>query len=80
MSRIAIGSDHAGYELKQHLVGVLQAGGHDVLDLGTHSTEPVDYPEICAAVGRTVRDGQALYGIVIGGSGQGSPPAGSWKT
>ena len=71
MSRIAIGSDHAGYDLKQHLIGVLQAGGHEVQDLGTHSTETVDYPPICAAVGRAVRDGEALFGIVIGGSGQG---------
>jgi len=71
MSRIAIGADHAGYELKQHLIGVLQREGHDVLDLGTHSTESVDYPPICAAVGRTVRDGNADLGIVLGGSGQG---------
>jgi len=71
MSRIAIGSDHAGYELKQHLIGVLEHGGHDVCDLGTHSTESCDYPAICAAVGRTVRDGEADLGIVLGGSGQG---------
>jgi ribose 5-phosphate isomerase B len=71
MSRIAIGSDHAGYDLKAHLVGVLQQHGHDVLDLGTHSTESCDYPPICAAVGRTVRDGAADLGIVLGGSGQG---------
>jgi ribose 5-phosphate isomerase B len=71
MSRIAIGADHAGYELKQHLIGVLQGGGHDVIDLGTHSTESVDYPPICAAVGRAVRDHDADLGIVIGGSGQG---------
>lgn len=71
MSRIAIGSDHAGYELKAHLVTVLEAAGHDVVDLGTDSTEPVDYPEFCAAVGRTVRDGDADLGIVLGGSGQG---------
>ncbi len=71
MSRIAIGSDHAGYELKQHLIGVLQRDGHDVVDHGTHSTESVDYPPICAAVGRTVRDGRADLGIVLGGSGQG---------
>ena len=69
--RIAIGADHAGYELKQHLVGVLSAGGHDIADLGTHSTEAVDYPPICAAVGRAVRDGDADRGIVVGGSGQG---------
>jgi len=71
VSRIAIGSDHAGYELKQHLIGVLQAGGHTVDDHGTHSTESCDYPPICAGVGRSVRDGDADLGIVLGGSGQG---------
>jgi ribose 5-phosphate isomerase B len=69
--RIAIGSDHAGYELKQHLVTRLLGQGHTVDDQGTHSTEAVDYPPICAGVGRTVRDGGADIGIVIGGSGQG---------
>jgi ribose 5-phosphate isomerase B len=69
--RIAIGSDHAGFELKQHLVQSLKELGHDVDDLGTHSTEPVDYPPICAAVGRRVADGDADRGIVLGGSGQG---------
>jgi ribose 5-phosphate isomerase B len=71
MSRIAIGSDHAGYALKQHLVELLTNQGHDVLDRGTHSTESCDYPPICAAVGRDVRDGRADLGIVLGGSGQG---------
>ncbi|BAN01368.1 ribose 5-phosphate isomerase B [Ilumatobacter coccineus] len=71
MARIAIGSDHAGFELKQHLVGFLRQHGHEVDDQGTHSTESVDYPEICAGVARTVRDGDADWGIVIGGSGQG---------
>ena len=69
--RIAIGSDHAGFELKQHLVGFLRAAGHDVDDQGTHSNESCDYPPICAGVGRTVRDGRADFGIVMGGSGQG---------
>ncbi len=69
--RITIGSDHAGYELKQHLIGVLHAGGHTVSDLGTNSMERCDYPPICAAVGRQVRDGDADFGIVLGGSGQG---------
>ena len=69
--RIAIGSDHAGYELKQHLVTFLTGLGHTVDDQGTHSTESCDYPPICAGVGRTVRDGQADVGIVLGGSGQG---------
>ena len=71
MSRIAIGADHAGFPLKSHLIGVLTAQGHDVDDLGTHSTESCDYPPICAAVGRAVRDGKADFGIVLGGSGQG---------
>jgi ribose 5-phosphate isomerase B len=71
VSRIAIGSDHAGYLLKQHFVEILRAAGEDVDDLGTFSTDSVDYPPICAAVGRTVRDGRADVGIVIGGSGQG---------
>lgn len=71
MTRIAIGSDHAGYLLKSHFVELLRSQGHDVLDLGTDSTESVDYPVFCAAVGRAVRDGQAELGIVLGGSGQG---------
>jgi ribose 5-phosphate isomerase B len=75
MSRIAIGSDHAGFELKTHLVKLLRERGHEVLDHGTDSTEPVDYPPICAAVGRTVRDRDAELGIVVGGSGQGEQMA-----
>jgi ribose 5-phosphate isomerase B len=71
MARIAIGSDHAGFELKSHLSALLRDGGHDVIDHGTDSTAPVDYPPICAAVGRTVRDGGAELGVVVGGSGQG---------
>lgn len=71
MSRIAIGADHAGFELKQHLIALLGGQGHEVVDCGTHSTDSVDYPLICAAVGRTVRDGAADLGIVLGGSGQG---------
>jgi ribose 5-phosphate isomerase B len=69
--RVAIGSDHAGFDLKQHLVRTLGRLGHEVVDLGTDSTEPVDYPPICAAVGREVVAGRADRGIVLGGSGQG---------
>ena len=68
---IAIGSDHAGFELKAHLLEVLTKAGHKVDDYGTHSTDSIDYPPICAAVGRAVRDGKADMGIVLGGSGQG---------
>ena len=69
--RIAIGSDHAGFRLKEHLKQVLKADGHEVEDLGTDSEEPVDYPPICAAVGRSVAGGGTERGIVLGGSGQG---------
>ena len=69
--RIAIGSDHAGFALKQHLVETIRRLGHDVDDHGTHSEEPVDYPPICADVARAVVEGRADRGIVIGGSGQG---------
>jgi len=73
--RIAIGADHAGFALKQHLVGVLRLLGHDVDDRGTHSEASVDYPEICAEVGRAVVAGLVDRGIVIGGSGQGEQMA-----
>lgn len=69
--RIAIGSDHAGFPLKLDVEQYLKELGHDALDLGTGSEEPVDYPPICAGVGRAVRDGLAERGIVLGGSGQG---------
>lgn len=69
--RIALGSDHAGFELKAVLIEHLQGQGHETTDLGTDSTESVDYPSYCAAVGRAVADGSADWGIVLGGSGQG---------
>jgi ribose 5-phosphate isomerase B len=69
--RIAIGSDHAGFRLKQVVAAHLRERGHDVDDLGTHSEEPVDYPPFCAAVGRAVVGGHAERGFVLGGSGQG---------
>ncbi len=69
--RIAIGADHAGYDLKQHLVSVLRKLDHTVLDLGTDGLESVDYPAYCAAVGRAVVRGDAERGVVLGGSGQG---------
>ncbi len=71
MRTIAIGADHAGFELKQHLIAYLSVKGFAVADHGTNSTESVDYPEICANVARAVRDGKADVGIVLGGSGQG---------
>jgi RpiB/LacA/LacB family sugar-phosphate isomerase len=70
--RIALGSDHAGYDLKEHLATWLAESGHAVYDLGTHSTEPVDYPDYAAAVAQAVLDGRADRGVVICGSGAGA--------
>src|SRR5215831_12753579 len=69
--RVAIGADHAGFSLKQHLIATLARLGHQVDDRGTHDETPIDYPPICADVARLVASGRADRGIVIGGSGQG---------
>jgi ribose 5-phosphate isomerase B len=69
--RIAIGADHAGFLLKEHLKQLLETLGHAVDDHGTDSEASVDYPPICISVGRAVADRRADRGIVIGGSGQG---------
>jgi ribose 5-phosphate isomerase B len=69
--RVAIASDHAGYALKEQLKDFLKNEGHDVRDLGTHSKEPVDYPDICAAAARTLVNGDVDRAVLIGGSGQG---------
>ncbi|HYI44179.1 MAG TPA: ribose 5-phosphate isomerase B [Actinomycetota bacterium] len=69
--RIALGADHAGYPLKLAVAKHLADAGHEVIDHGTDSEESVDYPPICAAVGRSVVSGDADLGIVFGGSGQG---------
>ncbi|HEX6207342.1 MAG TPA: ribose 5-phosphate isomerase B [Actinomycetota bacterium] len=69
--RIAVGSDHAGFPLKEDLKGYLKELGHEVEDVGTDSEDPADYPAFCAEVGRMVRDERVDRGIVLGGSGQG---------
>lgn len=73
--RVAVGSDHAGFALKAHLVAHLREAGHDVLDAGTDDDTPVDYPAFCAAVARAVASGAVDRGIVVGGSGQGEQMA-----
>jgi ribose 5-phosphate isomerase B len=70
--RIAIGSDHAGFPLKDHLASSLAAAGHAVTDLGTHSTDPVDYPDFAAKVARAVAAETVDRGIVVCGSGAGA--------
>ena len=73
--RIAIGSDHAGYRYKSLLVRHLAALGHDVVDFGTSSTEPVDYPDFVHPAAEAVASGQCDRGIVLGGSGNGEAMA-----
>lgn len=67
-----IGSDHAGFELKQQLLAHLKEEGHLVIDVGTDSTEPVDYPDYAAAVARAVVSGEGERGIIVCGSGAGA--------
>lgn len=70
--RVAIGSDHAGFSLKQQVVPFVRSLGHEVEDLGTHDERPVDYPDFAASVGFAVVNGEAERGIVLCGSGLGA--------
>ncbi len=69
---IAIGADHGGYPMKEHLLFRLREAGHDVVDCGTDSTESVDYPDYAAAVARKVAEGSCSAGIIVDGAGIGS--------
>jgi RpiB/LacA/LacB family sugar-phosphate isomerase len=73
--RIAIGSDHAGFELKQALIDHLRQQRHEITDVGTHSTAAVDYPDFAEAVSLAVLNGGAERGILICGSGVGASVA-----
>jgi ribose 5-phosphate isomerase B len=69
--KIALAADHAGFEMKRDLAGKLAKDGHEVLDLGTHSSAAVDYPDYAEAVADMLREGQAERGIIVCGSGAG---------
>jgi RpiB/LacA/LacB family sugar-phosphate isomerase len=73
--RIAIGSDHAGFQLKEIISAYLRELKHQVADVGTHSTEPVDYPDFAEAIGKALIEGQADRGVLICGSGVGASVA-----
>jgi len=73
--QIAVSADHAGFELKEKVVAYLRSLGHDAIDLGTHNTTSVDYPDFAEKVGLAIRDGSAERGIVICGSGVGASVA-----
>jgi ribose 5-phosphate isomerase B len=68
---VAVGFDHAGYVLRDRLLAEIAALGHEVLDFGTDSPEPVDYPDKCLEVGHAVASGSAARGILVCGSGAG---------
>ena len=69
--KIACGFDHAGFPLKEYALETLREAGHEVLDLGTDSTAPVDYPDVAVKVARAILDGEAERGVLICGSGAG---------
>ena len=69
--RLALSSDHAGYEMKRDLAAILGQKGHAVLDLGTHSLAPCDYPDAAESVANALRSGDADRGIIVCGSGAG---------
>jgi len=69
--RLALSSDHAGFELKRDLAALLGQKGYTVLDLGTHSLAPVDYPDAAESVAAALRNGEADRGIIVCGSGAG---------
>ena len=69
--RIAVGADHAGFEMKRDLIPILRALGYTVDDLGTHSPAAVDYPDCAESVARALRDGRADRGLIVCGSGAG---------
>src|SRR5439155_5989731 len=73
--KIALGADHAGFELKERVKKHLLSLKHEVLDLGAHSAAPVDYPDFAEALGLAVRDGKAERGILLCGSGVGASVA-----
>ena len=70
--KVAVATDHAGFPLKDLLLEVIRAAGHTPIDYGTHSTEPVDYPEYVEMVGRALQQGDAERGIILCGSGVGA--------
>lgn len=69
--KIAIASDHAGFSYKEIIKATLLEQGHEVIDFGTHSTEPADYPDFIRPAAQAVADGKCRRGIVLGGSGNG---------
>ncbi len=70
--RIVVGADHRGYEMKDQIAANLKQAGHEVLDVGTHSADSVDYPDYARAIGEALTDGRAERGVLVCGSGVGA--------
>ena len=70
--KIAVGFDHAGFPLKQTVLDTVRVAGHEVIDMGTNSAEPVDFPDYSEKVGRAIQSGEADRGILVCGSGVGA--------
>lgn len=70
--KVVIGCDHAGFPMKQAVLDHLAARGHEIIDVGTHSAEPVDFPDIAQALTRAVLDGRAERGLMVCGTGVGA--------
>jgi ribose 5-phosphate isomerase B len=73
--KVGVACDHAGFPLKDVVLRAVRDAGHEVLDLGTHSTEPVDYPDFAEKLGRAIQKGEAERGILLCGSGVGAAVA-----
>jgi len=70
--KIAVACDHGGFPLKARVVDIVRAAGHEVLDLGTNSSDPVDYPDYARAIGEAIQNGRAERGVLLCGSGIGA--------
>ncbi|MCJ7708263.1 MAG: RpiB/LacA/LacB family sugar-phosphate isomerase, partial [Anaerolineales bacterium] len=73
--KIAVACDHAGFPLKDAVLAAVRTEGHEIIDLGTDSTVPVDYPDYAEKIGRAIQRGEAERGILICGSGVGASVA-----
>ncbi len=73
--RVAVGSDHAGFDLKEVVSGVVRELGHQLVDVGAYNTDPVDYPDYAEAVGKAILENKADRGVLICGSGVGASVA-----
>jgi RpiB/LacA/LacB family sugar-phosphate isomerase len=73
--KVGVACDHAGFPLKEVVLQAVRNAGHEVLDLGTHTTDPVDYPDYAEKLGRAIQEGRAERGILLCGSGVGAAVA-----